>query len=164
MMTTPRFPGRFPSRLPARLLARLRRDECGASLIEFGLLAPVLALLLGGMIDLSEGLSERFKIQQAVNRSLEQVLAMPPQADFNKKDVDYNFLVTEAQNAAGSTATVTLTKWLECDGTKQSSWDGACAQGQDTARYVHLQVVKTFNGFFFMRSRQMTATGAVRVQ
>lgn len=150
--------------LPRRLFARLRRDEKGASLIEFGLLAPVLALMLGGVIDLSEGLSERFQIQQAVNRSLEQIHSMPPQANANQKDVDYNFLVTEAQNAAGASATVTLTKWLECDGTKQSSWDGSCTNGQDTARYIHLKIVKTFNGFFFMKSRQMTATGAVRVQ
>jgi Flp pilus assembly protein TadG len=146
------------------LLARLRRDEKGASLIEFGLLAPVLALMVGGVVDLSEGLSERFQIQQAVNRSLEQLQSLPPQADANKKDVDYAFLTTEAQTAAGPSATVTLTKWLECDGVKKASWDDTCTAGQDTARYVHLKVVKTFNGFFFMKSRQMTATGAMRVQ
>lgn len=147
-----------------RLLTRLRRDERGVSMVEFGLLVPVLALLVGGVIDLGEGLSERFQIQQAVNRSLEQLHSLPPQADANKKDVDYNFLVNEAKTAAGASATVTLTKWLECDGVKQNSWDGTCTDGQDTARYVHLKVDKTFNGFFFMKSRQMSATGAVRVQ
>jgi Flp pilus assembly protein TadG len=148
----------------SRLLARLRRDERGASLIEFGLLAPVLALLVGGVIDLGEGLSERFQIQQAVNRSLEQLHSLPPQALANQKDVDYSFLTTEAQTAAGTGSTVTLTKWLECDGVKQNSWDGSCPAGDDTARYVHLQVVKTFKGSFFMKSRTMTATGALRVQ
>ncbi|MFL6856399.1 MAG: TadE/TadG family type IV pilus assembly protein [Allosphingosinicella sp.] len=148
----------------ARILSRLRRDEKGASLIEFGLLAPVLALMVGGVVDLSEGLSERFQIQQAVNRSLEQLQSLPPEADANKKDVDYAFLTTEAKTAAGPTATVTLTKWLECDGAKKTSWDDACAAGEDTARYVHLRIDKTFNGVFFMKSRQMTATGAVRVQ
>jgi Flp pilus assembly protein TadG len=149
----------------APLLAHLRRDERGASLIEFGIMAPVLALLVGGVIDLSEGLSERYKIQQAVTRSLEQLQVQPAQADYNKSDVDYTYLQTEAATAAGvPTSQVTLTKWLMCDGVKQSSWTGSCQTGQDTARYVHLQIVKTFSGFFFMKSKQMTATGAVRVQ
>jgi Flp pilus assembly protein TadG len=149
----------------ASLLARLRRDDRGASLIEFGIMAPVLALLVGGVIDLSEGLSERYKIQQAVTRSLEQLQVQPAQADYNKSDVDYTYLQTEAATAAGvPTSQVTLTKWLMCDGVKQASWTGSCQAGQDTARYVHLQILKTFSGFFFMKSRQMTATGAVRVQ
>jgi Flp pilus assembly protein TadG len=149
----------------ASLFARLRRDDRGASLIEFGIMAPVLALLVGGVIDLSEGLSERYKIQQAVTRSLEQLQVQPAQADFNKSDVDYTYLQTEAATAAGvPTSQVTLTKWLMCDGVKQASWTGSCQTGQDTARYVHLQIAKTFTGFFFMKSKQMTATGAVRVQ
>jgi Flp pilus assembly protein TadG len=148
-----------------RLPSRLWSDKRGAALIEFALLAPVLALLVGGVIDLSEGLSERYKLQQAVNRSLEQLHSKPAEAAANQKDVDFSFLVTEAATAAGvPAAQVTLTKWLQCDSTKQASWDGSCTTGQDTARYVNLQIVKTFNGFFFMKSKQMTATGAVRVQ
>jgi Flp pilus assembly pilin Flp len=60
-------------RLPA-----LRRDERGTALIEFGFLAPFLAMLAMGVIDLSRGLAERFALQQAVNRSLELVQARPP--------------------------------------------------------------------------------------
>ena len=74
-----------------RLLPSLARDERGTSLIEFGFLAPFLALLAMGIIDLSRGLAERFAIQQAVNRSLELVQARPAVAGATATDLDYGF-------------------------------------------------------------------------
>ena len=59
-------------------IRKLRGDERGVSVVELGLVAPVLALMIAGIIDLSQGLAQRFAMQQAVNRSLELVLAVPP--------------------------------------------------------------------------------------
>ena len=54
-----------------RLLSSLRHDERGVSAVEFAFLIPILATLILGIIDLSTALSQRFTLQQAVNRSLE---------------------------------------------------------------------------------------------
>ena len=67
-------------------LRRLRRDARGASMIEFGMLAPFLGLLVAGMIDLGQGLSERYTLQQAVNRGLEMLHSATPEADADEFD------------------------------------------------------------------------------
>jgi Flp pilus assembly protein TadG len=145
-------------------LPSLARDERGTSLIEFGFLAPFLAFLTMGVIDLSRGLAERFNLQQAVNRSLELVQARPAVGGATATDADYSFALEEAEEAAGAGATVTMTRWLECNGVEQADVTGTCADGQDTARYLRLRIVKNFQGDFYFSTIRMTATGAVRTQ
>ena len=100
-------------------LRRLARDEKGVSAIELGVLMPVLVVLVTGIIDLSQGLSERFKMQQAVNRGLEMVQARPPQLDAEDGDIDFDYIRQQAATGAGvPLSKVTLNRWLECDGTK----------------------------------------------
>ena len=147
-----------------RLLPFLARDERGTSLIEFGFLAPFLAVLALGIIDLSRGLAERFALQQAVNRSLELVQSRPATASATATDLDYEFAKTEAEAAAGTGATVTLTRWLECNGVDKGAASGSCADGEDTARYLRIRIAKNFQGEFYFSTIRMTATGAVRTQ
>ena len=148
-----------------RLLPVLAGDERGTSLIEFGFLAPFLAFLTMGVIDISRGLAERFTLQQAVNRSLELVQARPAVAGEDSTDVDYSFVKTEAASAAGVPETqVALTRWLECDGTVQPQVTGTCEDGQDTARYLRVRIVKDFQGQFYFETIPMAASGALRTQ
>jgi Flp pilus assembly protein TadG len=143
----------------------LGRSEAGASLVEFALAAPVLALLVSGMIDLGEGLSQTFSLQQAVDRSLELLQASPPRAAADEDGVDYSYLVDEAAAAAGvGSGQVTLTRWVECDGARQSSFDSTCESDEATARYVRLTIEKNFEGRLLVGSFPMSASGAVRVQ
>ena len=150
-------------RLPA-----LARDERGTSLIEFGFLAPFLALLAMGMIDLSNGLAERFALQQAVNRSLELVQSRPAVAAADSNEVDYSFVKTEAVAAAGLTEEeedqVTLTRWLECDGEDRGDVNGDCEDGEESARYLRVRITKDFEGDFYFDTIPMVATGTVRTQ
>jgi Flp pilus assembly protein TadG len=146
-------------------LPSLARDERGTSLIEFGFLAPFLAMLAMGVIDLSRGLAERFALQQAVNRSLELVQARPAVAGATATDLDYSFVKTEAASAAGvPVSQVTLTRWLECNGVEQASVTGSCAGTADTARYLRVHITKNFQGDFYFRTIPMTASGALRTQ
>lgn len=143
----------------------LARDERGTSLIEFGFLAPFLALLAMGVIDLSRGLAERFTIQQAVNRGLELIQARPVYAAADSDDVDYGFVKTEVAAAAGvPESQVTLVRWLECDGNDSGDVTGTCAGGQDTARYLRVRVTKNFDAEFWFDSIPMAASGTLRTQ
>jgi Flp pilus assembly protein TadG len=147
-----------------RLLPSLARDERGTSLIEFGFLVPFLAVMAMGIIDLSRGLAERFALQQAINRGLELVQARPATAGVTATDLDYTFALDEAKAAAGTGATVTMTRWLECNGVDKGAASGSCAAGEDTARYLRLRAIKNFQGDFYFSTIRMTATGAVRTQ
>jgi Flp pilus assembly protein TadG len=148
-----------------RRLPYLARDDRGTALIEFGFLAPFLAMLAMGVIDLSRGLAERFALQQAVNRSLELVQARPAVASATSTDLDYSFVKTEAASAAGvPQSQVTLTRWLECNGVEQASVTATCADTADTARYLRVHITKNFQGQFYFATIRMTASGALRTQ
>ena len=153
-------------------LRSLHRDERGASLIEFGFLAPVLALMVGGIIDLSQGIAARFALQQAVNRSLEIVQARPPEAAANQSTVDYSYITAEAAAAAGvanAEPHVKLTKWLQCTDpagvvTKPTGSAATCPTGSETSRYIKITIQKAFVGHFYLDTVQMSASGAMRIQ
>jgi Flp pilus assembly pilin Flp len=151
------------------------KDERGVSAIEFAFLAPILATLILGIIDLSTGLSHRFTLQQALNRSLEMVQANRVQTGPQGGTLDYSFLRQEVATAADvPLADVTLTNWRECDGARQSTPEGICpdvpatattpARPADTARYLELTVTKEFRGKVYLKPVVLRANAAVRVQ
>lgn len=147
------------------LLRRLARDRRGASVTELALAAPLFALFAAGIIDFGEGLSERFSLQQSVNRTLELLQAGPVEGDAESNEVGYDFLVTEAASAAGvPESSVTMRQWLECDNAPQPEFGGDCEVGQETARYIQLSIDKLHEGRFFFGGRTMTASAAVRIQ
>lgn len=150
---------------PRAALARLAGDTRGASLTELALVAPLLFVFFAGIIDFGQGLSERFTMQQAVNRSLELLQAGPLEADADSDEVDYSPLIAEAAAAADvPPENVTLRRWLECDNAPQPDFDGDCDAGEDKARYLQLRIEKEYEGWLFLDGYQMAATGAMRIQ
>jgi len=150
---------------PLATLLRLAGDARGASLTELALVAPLLFVFFAGIVDLGQGLSERFTMQQAVNRSLEMLQAGPLEADAEADEVDYSHLVAEAAAAADvPRGNVTLRRWLECDNAPQPDFAGDCDLGEDTARYLQLRIEKHYEGWLFLGGYDMAATGAVRIQ
>ena len=126
----------------------LLRDNAGTATIELALLAPILAAMLIGMIDLSTAYSDKLKLEQVAQRSIEKV----QQTGFTvaKKPT----LEAEAAAAAGTGATATLSYWLECNGVKMtgaSAYTNGCSSGQAYARYVELDVQKTYTPIIMSR-------------
>lgn len=123
------------------LFVRIMRSERGTSVIELAVAAPVLLMFLVGVTDLGRGLTERYRLQQAVNRTLEMAQT--------GRDGDYAFLATEAASAAGVPASnVVQEQWVECGGggTKRT-WDEDC-NGGATARFVKLTITGSFTPLF----------------
>jgi hypothetical protein len=119
-------------------LCELLRDRRGTSLIEFGVAAPVLLIFLIGISDLGRGLSERYRLQQVVNRSLEMVQA--------SSALGFSDLEAQAEAAAGAGSDATVEQWLECGGSTRN-WDDACPSGEP-ARYVKMTLTRGFSPLF----------------
>jgi Flp pilus assembly pilin Flp len=116
--------------------ADLAADARGTSMVEFGLLLPVLSLMLIGSVDLAQGIGAKLALEQAVHRTMEM-------ASVGVVGSNYQHLRTEAAAAAiVPLANVTLEQWAECDGTKQASFDAECGSNQMVARYVKISVRK----------------------
>ena len=119
----------------------LLADESGASIIEFAVVAPVIALLSCLMADVSMGFARKLKGQQAADRAINYATMAGMNATASQ-------IQAEAASAAGlSTSKVQVTFWLECDGVVQSSYTATCASGIP-ARYVSVAVTDSYSMIF----------------
>lgn len=134
-----------------RWFRRLGRDERGASIVELALAAPFFATLIIGMVDISRGYSAKVQLTQAAQRAIEKAMQ-------GKKDTDlYDTLQQEAATAADVATSAVLVKyWLECNGvskyqsqaTMADDYDQVCPSGQTYARYVSVDITKTYSPMF----------------
>lgn len=119
----------------------LLADESGASIIEFAVVAPVIALLSCLTADVSMGFARKLKCQQAADRAINYATMAGMNATASQ-------LQAEAASAAGvATANVKVTFWLECDGVVQPSYTATCTTGTP-ARYVSVAVTDSYRMIF----------------
>ena len=137
-----------------RLAQKLQRDERGASLVEMGLLLPVMSTIVIGVADVSRAYSQKLLLEQAAYRAVEKV------QQYQSNDSTYNTLkneVVSASTQAGftdvTTSSVTVDYWLECDGVRQgdgtpgNGYDTSCASGSP-GRWVSVDVTHNFMPMF----------------
>ena len=132
-----------------RHIQPLARDESGASIIEMGLMLPILASLLIGMVDISRAYSSKLQLEQAAYRAIEKV------QQYNTTESTYTTLQGEAASAARaagfsnvSDSDVTIDFWLECNGSRQTDYDTTCPSGQTYARWITLDITAKFTPMF----------------
>lgn len=53
---------------------RIGRDERGAALIELALVAPIVALMVVGIVDLSNAYSRKLALEQGAQRAIEKIM------------------------------------------------------------------------------------------
>lgn len=123
-------------------LRSLRRDQKGASVIELGLFAPILAGMLVGITDMSMGYARKLAVEQATFRALEQ-------AQLGTVQSDYTSVRAEAAAAAGvPLSQVTLDTWRECNRTRQTAFEGTCNTGEELSRYVRVTINTSYTPQF----------------
>jgi Flp pilus assembly protein TadG len=125
-----------------RTLSRLRRCERGVSIIELGLVMPLLSIMLVGLVDVASCFSAQMTIQQAAARSLERVQT-------SGSTTDFAYVRTEAAAAAGvAESQVTLDSWLECDNVRQAATVVTCTSTQISAKYLQVSISSTYTPYF----------------
>jgi Flp pilus assembly protein TadG len=173
-----------------RRLVHLAREDRGAAVIELALIAPVLAILIIGITDVSIAYGRKLELEQAVQRSIEKVMQTTGDktvAGTIKNEAVCQINGTNADNtcAAGRLTAddVTVTYRLECTDTggtitKQEVSDAdlfddlTCANSTDTqARYIMATAVDTYTPMFKIHFGtnaegvyDMSATAGVRVK
>ncbi len=147
----------------AQLIARNKR---GAVTIELALIAPVLATMTIGVIDISLAFGRKLELEQAAQRAIEKVMQTTGDltvADTIKKEAvcQINGSNSDGSCASGriSTSNVTVTYTLEClngagDRTSETTSDSvafdalACDPGEASARYISAVVIDTYRPMF----------------
>lgn len=97
------------------IIRDLSRSERGTSVIELAIAAPVLMVFLLAIADFGRGLSEKYRLQQAVNRALEMAQT--------GRDTEYRSCGTKplrlrgcrrktSHQSSGSNAPIRPTRWI----------------------------------------------------
>ena len=146
-------------------LRRLLADRRGVSVIETAMVVPVMAILIAGISDLALGFSAKLKVQQAAARTIEMATAG------GLNSAAFQALQNEAAITAGvPTGQVTLDKWLECAGVRQTLFDGTCSSGEQVARFASISIGASYRPRFPLLqavgdgSIPLNGYAAVRVQ
>jgi Flp pilus assembly protein TadG len=111
-------------RVPARLL----KSERGAAVIELALVAPVLAVMTIGMVDLSNAYSRKLALEQGAQRAVEKIMQT------TEEDTVENTLDTEVKcQVNGYTTTNGVTTCnTSASQTITVTWRRECTNGSGT--------------------------------
>lgn len=148
------------------MIRRLFTCERGNSFIELAFIAPLLVMLLLGMVDISRAVSAKMQVVQLSQRSIERV---------QRSGFVYANLPTleaEIEVAGGTGTAATASAWLECgSSTTKLSFTSTCSTGQPYARFVAISVTRPFTpifvpGYFLSSGGTVTLEGSsgVRIQ
>jgi Flp pilus assembly protein TadG len=137
-----------------RDLRTLARDERGASLIEMALVAPFLATLLIGMVDISRGYSAKLKLEQVAQRTVEK--AMQGMQGDDATDIFESLQQEAAETADVDESAVEVRFWLECNGVSQNSsaatmaadYEKVCDPGVRYSRHLNVKIQKGYTPMF----------------
>jgi len=154
-------------------VARLYANEQGAAIIELALVAPILALTVIGIVDMSNAYSRKLALEQGAQRAIEKVM-QTTQGDTvddtikNEAVCQVNGTQTTSTTVNGTTTTttscktspiaasnVTVTYRLECtnaDGSVETKLNAAaaddCAMNQTQAQYIEVGITDKYTPMF----------------
>ena len=143
----------------------LGRDTRGAAVVELAIVAPMIALLTVGIVDMSNGFSRKLKIEQAAQRSIEKIM------NTSASDTIENTLAAEAVAQANvPIGNVDVSYRLECDGALTDAEE--CAEDQVASQWISVTVTDQYEPMFTRHfgainadgTYHLSATAGVRIQ
>ena len=152
-----------------RPLFSIGRDQRGAAMIEMAFIAPVIALMTVGVVDLSNGFGTKLRVEQAAQRSIEKVMqttgvttvedtiAAEAVCQYNGTNSDGT-----CKTAPLTTADVTVTHRLECDNVVSAAAD--CTGTQKESRWVQVTVATDYTPMFPLHFTGIAANGKYHIQ
>ncbi|MFL6748509.1 MAG: TadE/TadG family type IV pilus assembly protein [Sphingomicrobium sp.] len=152
-----------------RRLQTLRRDKRGAVIIEFAFVAPILALLTIGVVDMSNAFGKKLMLEQSAQRSIEKIMQTTgeltvEQTIANEAVCQYNGTNNDGtcKTSPITTANVTVAHRLECNGVLTTDPD--CATGETESRWVQVTVWDDYEPMFPVHFSGISDNGKYRVQ
>ena len=147
----------------------LWREQRGAAIIELAIVAPVIALMTVGVVDLSNGFSSKLRLEQAAQRSIEKVMQTTGITSVEDTIINEAVCQVNGTNANGScktapitAANVTVTHRLECDGVLSGAAD--CADTEVASRWVQVTIWDEYEPLFPVHFSGIDTGGKYRLE
>ena len=145
------------------------RDQRGAAMIELAFVAPVIALMTVGVVDLSNGFGTKLRVEQAAQRSIEKVMQTTGVLTVENTIAAEAVCQYNGTNANGSCKTapltaadVVVTHRLECDNIVTVAPD--CLPTQEESRWIQVTVSTDYTPMFPLHFSGIDANGKYHIQ
>lgn len=152
-------------------LLKLWRAERGAAIIELAIVAPVIALMTVGVVDLSNGFNSKLRLEQAAQRSIEKVMQTTGVTSVEETIVNEALCQYNGTNEDGSckaapitAANVAVTHSLYCDAATEPTADPDCAPGQVESRWIKVSIWTEYEPMFPVQFSGIDAGGKYRIE
>lgn len=160
-------------RKPAEILAH----QGGAAVIELALVAPMLALMVIGVVDMSNAIGRKLLLEQAAQRSIEKIMNTTDDTTVENTIKNEAVCQVNGTNTDGSCKTspitasnVTVTYRLECNGAVTT--DTECPSGQTPSQWISVRVTDIYTPMFPIKftgidgdgTYHIVATAGVRIE
>ena len=152
-------------------LVKLWREDRGAAIIELAFVAPVIALMTVGVVDLSNGFGTKLKVEQAAQRSVEKVMQTTGITDVettiaNEAICQFNGTLANGtcKTAPMTTANVTVTHTLYCNNGSTAVATPDCPTGQTESRWIKVKVWTDYTPLFPLHFTGIDAGGKYRIE
>jgi Flp pilus assembly pilin Flp len=151
-----------------RALQRLRADCRGAMAVEFGLIAPVVMLMMLGVVEASVAISTNLEVQAAARAGTHAGFTRPPTAGDMTPIIASTKAAMPADWLSGNNAaTVAATLACECEVTGAVACGNPCGLGEAKQTYLRVEVTKNhaplLSTKFFSPSFQLKQMSMVRL-
>lgn len=122
-----------------RLLSRLRRSDHGVSAVEFGMIAPVMVLLLAGLVDLAGAMQQTIQLENAARAGAQYAMAFP-------EDTPGIMTATGAALGSGGGTVAVVPAYCACPGGGSSvvACTGTPCAGGPSAVYVEVRITRPY--------------------
>ncbi|MEQ1669520.1 MAG: TadE family protein [Hyphomicrobium sp.] len=119
----------------------------GAIAVEFAFIAPVILIMLLGVVEVSSAISSNLTVQAAARAGTHYGLTTPPvQGDMTPVINSVKAALPVAWTAAGAAtpATINASVICECENTGPVACGGTCAAGENKQEYLKVDVSKPY--------------------
>lgn len=122
------------------MLRRFRRDQRGGAAVEFGLIAPLLAIVVVGIGMTATKLTAQNRIRQAVSTGAQYAMTNSPNA------AQVQAVTLAAWSGKPGDASVTVAQSCSCPGVNNHACNVICSNGDYPAMSTRIDATGTFDG------------------
>lgn len=149
----------------------LWREQRGAAIIELAIVAPVIALMTVGVVDMSNGFNTKLKIEQAAQRSIEKVMQTTGITDVETTIANEAICQFNGTNPDGTCKTapmtianVKVTHLLYCNNGTTPVTDPDCPTGQTESKWIKVSVWTEYKPLFPLHFTGIDANGVYKIE
>ena len=152
-------------------LMKLWREDRGAAIIELAIVAPVIALMTVGVVDLSNGFNSKLRLEQAAQRSIEKVMQTTGVTSVEDTIVSEAVCQYNGTNEDGTckpapitNANVTVTHSLYCDAATEPTANPDCAPGEVESKWIKVTIWTEYAPMFPVHFSGIDAGNVYRIE